>query len=100
MVAAATLQSLVLSDGLTHLPPSEPCTQFELVHRVQRRPFGRWEQLLECNRYKARLPAGMKIRVAARAALFQFYSSNGEFDGIYYFYSGLFLKIGANFKQL
>jgi len=82
MVAAATLQSLVLSDFFTHLPPREPCTQTEQVHRVQRRPFGRWEQLRACKRYKARLPAAMQSGVAVRASVFQFYSSNGEFGGI------------------
>jgi hypothetical protein len=43
---------------------------------------------------------GHKITVAGREPIFQFYSSNGEFDGIYCFDLGLFLKIGANLKQL
>jgi hypothetical protein len=38
---------------------------------------------------------GHRITVAAREPIFQFYSSNGEFDGIYCFYLGLFLNIGA-----
>ena len=43
---------------------------------------------------------GHKITVAATETVFQFYSSNGEFDGIYCFYSGLFLKIGLNLEVL